>query len=120
VAVVTSSGFLFEHRGGSVVLRRCPRGLVPAAELEYLREVEPRGVGRIRAVEKKSEEGREKHVVCVDVPGGPTEVTFDVGPALLGRLKEAHEVLGLIVYGIAGVTAVGTTGYLVARFFGLA
>ncbi len=117
MAVVTSSGFLFHRRGGNVVLSHCPRALVAAAELEYLREIEPRGLGRIRAVERRSEEGRETHVVSLDHPAGPRVVTFDVGPALLGRMRNLHEAIGLAVYGMAGMTALGTLGYLVASLF---
>jgi hypothetical protein len=117
VAVVTSSGFLFDRRGGHVVLCRCPRPLIAAAELEYLREVEPRQHGRIRQVERRTEEGREKHVISVELPAGSTQITFDVAPAFLGRLREVHEALGLVVYGVAGMTAVGTIGYLIMRVF---
>lgn len=120
MAVVTSSGFFYQRRGGTIVLCNCPRNVAAAAELEYLREVEPKGLGRIRSVERTSEEGREVHVVSVELPGGapPHVVTFDVGPALLGRLRNLHEALGLLVFGLAGATALGTIGYLVSQLVG--
>lgn len=118
MAVVTSSGFLFDRRGESVVLQNCPAALVAAAELEYLREVDPRGDGRIRGVATKSEAGRAMQVIAVDLPAGGRTVTFDVGPALFGRLRNLHEALGLVIYGMAGMTALGAIGFLVARFFG--
>ena len=120
MSVVTSSGFLFDRRGSTVVLQNCPRELVAAAELEYLREVEPRAAGRIRGVARGSQAGREVHVIDVHLPGagGDCAVTFDVGPAALGRLRLVHEAIGLAVYGLGGVTALATVGYLVAQFFG--
>ena len=116
---VTSSGFVFERRGSRVVLLGCRRQLVAMAELEYLREVEPRGAGRIVEVQRRSADGRELHVVGVEVPGqGTRSVIFDVGDALLGKLRVVHEGLGFLVYGIAGLTALGTLGFLVLQFLG--
>jgi hypothetical protein len=117
--IVTSSGFVFERRGSRVVLLGCRRSLVALAELEYLREVEPRGAGRIVEVARRSADGRELHAVRVDVPGeGARVVTFDVGDALVGKLRVVHEALGFLVYGIAGLTALGTLGFLVLQCLG--
>ena len=117
--VVTSSGFLFERNEGNVVLRGCRQALVALAELEYLREVDPRAAGRILNLTRRSADGRELHVFSLDVPGqSPRMVTFDVGNALVGKMRVLHEAIGLVVYALAGVTAVATLGYLVAQFFG--
>jgi hypothetical protein len=114
---VTSSGFVIERPGGEELLViRGPRRLVPLAELEYLREVGPRG-GRITSVRRTTGDGRELHLIEVTAPDGAASVyTFDAGPALLGHVRRLTEGIGLIVYGLAGATAVGTLGYLVVRF----
>ncbi len=115
VSHVTSSGFVFELEE-QVVVVRARRALVPMAELEYLREVEaPRG--RIADVRRTSGDGRELHLVTVETPGAaPRIVTFDAGPALLGRYRRVVEALYFLVLGVAGATAVGTLGYLLAAW----
>ncbi len=117
VSHVTSSGFVFETRASTVVVH-APRAVVPMAELEYLREVGPKG-GRIGEVRRATGDGRELHHVTVEVPGGGSRVvTFDAGPAFLGHVRRLTEGLHLFVYALAGATAVGTLGYLILRFAG--
>ena len=112
---VTSSGFIFERRGTQMALLQCPLKLAPLAELEYLREIEPRGKGRILSVSRKAEAGRALHVFCIEEGGGHREVRFDVGPALLGQLRRIEDGLGFIVYGLAGATAIGAMIYSMMR-----
>ena len=115
VSHVTSSGFVFE-RQEQVVVVRAPRRLVPLAELEFLREVEAPG-GRIADVRRTTGDGRELHLVTVEVKGAPPRVvSFDAGPGFLGHLRRATECLQLVVYALAGVTAVGTLGYMLLRW----
>ena len=117
VSHVTSSGFTFERNETTVVVR-CPRSLVPLAELEYLREVGPKG-GRIADVRNTTGDGRELHLVTVELPGGDAQtLTFDAGPAFLGYFRQVTTGLMYVVYGLAATTAVGTLGYLMVRFFG--
>jgi hypothetical protein len=109
---VTSSGFLFERQEQNVVVR-APRPLVPMAELEFLREVEAPG-GRIVELRPSSGDGRELHLVSVELAGGARRtVTFDAGPTRLSRLVQG---LHLAVYAMAGATAVGTLGYMLAHW----
>jgi hypothetical protein len=112
---VTSSGFIFERRGASLALLQCPLKLAPLAELEYLREIEPRGKGRIVSVSRQSEAGRALHVFVIDEGAAEREVRFDVGPALLGQLRRVEETLGLVVYALAGASAVGAMVYAMMR-----
>jgi hypothetical protein len=115
---VTSSGFIFERRGSSLVLLQCPPKLAPLAELEYLREIEPRGKGRIVSVARRSEAGRAVHVVQVDDGGAAREVRFDVGPALLGQLRRVEDAVGLVLYALAGATAIAAMVYSMMRLMG--
>jgi len=117
VSHVTSSGFAFE-RDESTIVVHCARPLVPLAELEYLREVGPKG-GRIADFKRTSGDGREIHLVTVATPdGGARTVTFDAGPALTGHLRRAADVLALVMYVLATIVAIGTLGYLIARLAG--
>jgi len=114
VSHVTSSGFVFERQESRVIVH-CRRPLVPLAELEYLREVGPHG-GRIADLQRASGDGRELHLVTVELPGGGAQVvTFDAGPAFLGHLRSVTDGLMFVVYGLAGATAIGTLGYMIAR-----
>jgi len=117
VSHVTSSGFIFERDESTVVIR-CPRSLVPLAELEYLREVGPQR-GRIAEIRRTTGDGRELHLVTVDLPGGGAQtLTFDAGPAFLGYFRQVTTGLMYVVYALAATTAVATLGYLMVRFFG--
>jgi hypothetical protein len=116
---VTSSGFVFDRYESTIVIH-CSRALVPAAELEYLREVEPglRG-GRISGIRRTGGDGRELHLVTVELPaGGERTLTFDAGPALLGYFRQVTNGIMYVVYGLAATTAIGTLGYLMVRLAG--
>jgi hypothetical protein len=112
---LTSSGFVFERRGSALALIHCRRALAPLAELEYLREIEPRGRGRIVRVSRASEAGRALDVVVVEEAGREREVRFDVGPALFGQIRRVEDALGVVVYALAGATAVGAMVYSMMR-----
>jgi hypothetical protein len=114
----TSSGFVFERRGSTVVLVSCPTRLQPLAELEYLREIEPGSRGRVVTVNRVSEGGRAVDVVGIEEPTGTRLVKFDVGPAFVEQLRVVYEALGVLLYALAGVTALGTLGYVVSRLMG--
>jgi len=110
---ISGSGFVFEDKRSTVVVR-CKRRLVPMAELEYLRETRETAGGKIAGVRRLSGDGRELHLITVEVPGrGARVVTFDAGPAFLGYFRNFAEALMLIIYGLAAMVAVGTLGYLV-------
>jgi hypothetical protein len=114
---VTSSGFVFERSGSNIVVH-CPRPLVPLAELEFLREVEP-GLrrGRIAAIQRVSGDGRELHLVTVELPGGAEHtLTFDAGPGNLDYFRQVTNGLMYAVYGLAATTAVATLAYLMIHF----
>lgn len=86
------------------------------AELEYLREVGPRG-GRIADIQRASGDGRELHLVTVELPGGTAQtVTFDTGPGWLGYFRQVTNGLMYTVYGLAATTAIGTLVYLMIHF----
>jgi hypothetical protein len=81
--VVSSSGFEFVHAPHAVVIRACPRALVPLAELEYLREVASfrygwRG-GRVAEVARQG--SLDIVTVSVEIGGEAAvqSITFDVG-----------------------------------------
>ena len=91
---------------------------MPLAELEYLREVEPRG-GRIASVARTSGDGRELHLVTVELPGGAEHtLTFDAGPGFLGYFREVTNGIMYAVYGLAAATAIGTLAYLMVWLAG--
>ncbi len=112
---VTSSGFVFD-RQGQIVVVRARRALVPMAELEFLREVGPRG-GRIRDVKSTTGDGRELHLITVDTPAGEQILTFDAGPAFLGHMRRVTERLELLVYGLAAMMAMATVYALLRSIF---
>jgi hypothetical protein len=112
---VTSSGFIFERRGSILTLVACPARLAPLAELEYLREIEPRDHGRITSVARAAEAGRALDVVTVEDEGRVRELRFDVGPALFGQIRRLEAGLGFVVYALAGVTAVAAMVYAMMR-----
>jgi hypothetical protein len=114
---VTSSGFVFERSGSNIVVH-CARPLVPLAELEFLREVEVglRG-GRIAEIRRIGGDGRELHLVTVELPDGAAHtVTFDAGPGWLGYFREVTNGIMYAVYALAATTAVATLAYLMVHF----
>src|SRR5262249_57150869 len=102
VSHVTSSGFAFE-RDESTIVVHCARPLVPLAELEYLREVGPKG-GRISGFKRTSGDGREIHLVTVATAEGDTRtITFDAGPALTGHIRRFADYVAVIIYVLATI-----------------
>lgn len=114
--VTTSSGFIFERRSSLLRLLQCPKRLVPLAELEYLREIEPRGRGRIEGVERVAVVDRACDVFTIAEEGGARrEIRFDVGPDFFGLLGRVEGALAIAVYAMAGATAVGAMVYAMMR-----
>ncbi len=114
---VTSSGFVFD-RQEQIVVVRARRALVPMAELEFLREVEAPG-GRIVELRRTTGDGRELHLVTVEVRGGGQRVvTFDAGPTLLDRFRALTNGLQVVIYVMAGSMALGAVYTLLRAVIG--
>jgi hypothetical protein len=123
-SVVTSSGFVFEHAPHGVVITRCPRKLIYAAELEYLREVAALrygwGSGKVLDVRTASSAGRTLHILDLRVKiAGAFEqqsITFDVAKAMWqGILSELISGLMMLIIVMASVMALGTLSFLIIK-----